>query len=104
MLNQEQREANKKAQDLIDSQIDTIKKVLPPFPSTTNIFARQPNKLYSKEKVKSMIWEAIERASKHDLWFEFEAYLNDHWLNGNLGENEDKTEAFEDDLINSFID
>lgn len=58
---------------------------------------------YTKSEVKEMIWCAIDRAKEKDLWFEFEARLNDKWLNWNNWDNEDMYEEFEESLIESFM-
>lgn len=94
---------NEKTQNQVDRQLDVIKKILPPFPATTNIFAKQPNKLYSKVRVQEMMYELIEFLEQKDLWEEFEQWLNDKWLNGNNGDNEWKYPLFLEDLVNSII-
>ena len=83
--------------------MEEIKKALPPFWTGSTIFAKQPNKLYSKEKVKSMMEELVEYVDKHWLQNEFEARLNDKGMNNNNNENEDLYPEFLDDMINSFI-
>lgn len=41
---------------------------------------------------------------EEDLRMEFERWLNDKWLNGNNGDNEDKREDFVDETLQSYVD
>ena len=60
-------------------------------------------KTYTYTQVRDMISEAIEYTKDKDLWFEFEARLNDNGLNGNNWDNEHLYEQFMEDLSQSFI-
>lgn len=85
------------------ASMEDIKKVLPPFWQGSTIFAKKPNKLYSKAMVQDMMREAVEYVDEHWLQNEFELWLNEEWLNGNGWANEEKFPQFMGDLINRFI-
>lgn len=97
-----QQEANEIAKKNIEKQMDFIKELTPPRPAPSP-FSKPKPWLYSRAKVRQIIRDVADYLKDHDLEFEFEARLNDKWLNGNNWANEDKYEAFMEDFADNFI-
>lgn len=83
----------------IEEQTEKLRQKLPPWPATH----RFPKGIYTRTQVFDMIAEAIEFCKQKDIDMEFEYWLNDKWLNGNNGDNEDMYEEFIKDLVDSFM-